>query len=251
LVAHLQFKTSPQLFEQANKATNEHIKRAAQILAKQVKASIDYPAEVKAICKQVVAVSTRTVGSPYNAINYRRKMFAIWAHFGTPCNFFTINPLETRSPFYWKLCNADFNLLHYPNFGKAKHVMPNDLEMIKSVRANPVAQPIFFRSILKLYRIIAFGFSSSNQYSKDVDANRKPIGLFGPLDLVALKVEESDRMAQHAHGLICSRFYKIYNIIELMEKGSELVMSWMGCVATSVMGPRLVSLSESSSGPLN
>ena len=72
----MQFKTSPQLFEQANKATNEHIKRAAQILAKQVKASIDYPAEVKAICKQVVAVSTRTVGSPYNAINYRRKMFA-------------------------------------------------------------------------------------------------------------------------------------------------------------------------------
>jgi len=28
-------------------------------------------------------------------------------------------------------------------------------------------------------------------------------------------------------------------------------MSWMGCVATSVMGPRLVSLSEDSSSPLN
>ena len=28
-------------------------------------------------------------------------------------------------------------------------------------------------------------------------------------------------------------------------------MSWMGCVATSVMGPRLVSLSEDNSGPLN
>ena len=28
-------------------------------------------------------------------------------------------------------------------------------------------------------------------------------------------------------------------------------MSWMGCVATSVMGPRLVSLSEDGSGPLN
>jgi hypothetical protein len=34
LAAHLQFKTSPKLFEQANKATNEHIKRAAQNLAK-------------------------------------------------------------------------------------------------------------------------------------------------------------------------------------------------------------------------
>ena len=34
LAAHLQFKTSQKIFEQANKATNEHIKRAAQILAK-------------------------------------------------------------------------------------------------------------------------------------------------------------------------------------------------------------------------
>jgi hypothetical protein len=61
LAAHLQFKTSPILFEQANKATNEHIKRAAQILAKRGKASINDHAEVKALCKQVVAVSTRTM----------------------------------------------------------------------------------------------------------------------------------------------------------------------------------------------
>jgi hypothetical protein len=46
LAAHLQFKTSPKLFEQANKATNEHIKRAAQILAKRGKASIDDSAAV-------------------------------------------------------------------------------------------------------------------------------------------------------------------------------------------------------------
>ena len=36
-----------------------------------------------------------------------------------------------------------------------------------------------------------------------------------------------------------------------MEKGSELVMIWMGCVATSVLGPRLVSLSGDNSRPLN
>ncbi len=47
LSVHLQFKTSPKLFEQANKATNDHIKRAAQILAKRGKASIYDPSEVK------------------------------------------------------------------------------------------------------------------------------------------------------------------------------------------------------------
>jgi hypothetical protein len=76
LAAHLQFKTPPKLFDQANKATNEHIKRTAQILAKTRKASIDEPAEVKVVSKVVVAISLRTVGSPYNAINYRRHMFA-------------------------------------------------------------------------------------------------------------------------------------------------------------------------------
>ena len=35
--AHLQLKTSLKLFEQANKATNEHIKRAAQILLSEEK----------------------------------------------------------------------------------------------------------------------------------------------------------------------------------------------------------------------
>ena len=78
------------------------------------------------------------------------------------------------------------------------------------------------------------------------------MGFSSPLDFVALKVEESGRMAQHAHdGLICSRYFKLYNIIDLMEKCSELSMNWIGCVATSVMGPRLVSLSDDNIGPFN
>ncbi len=72
MAAHLQFKTSPKLFDQANKVTNEHIKRVAQILAKRGKASIDDPTKVKALCKEVVAVFARTNGSPYNTINCRR-----------------------------------------------------------------------------------------------------------------------------------------------------------------------------------
>ena len=91
--------------------------------------------------------------------------------------------------------------------------------MIKLVRA------IFFRIILKLFRTIARGFSSSYQQSQDVDANGKHMGFFGPLDFAALKAKESGRMAQHTHGLICSRFFKLYIIVELMETCSELVMS--------------------------
>jgi hypothetical protein len=101
--------------------------------------------------------------------------------------------------------------------GEAKPAMPN-FEMIKLVRANPAAQAIFFRIILKLFPTIACGFSGSNPYSQDVDANGKPMGFLGPLDFAALKAEESGRMAQHAHGLICSRFFELYNIVELMEK---------------------------------
>ncbi len=98
--------------------------------------------------------------------------------------------------------------------------MPNYFEKIKLVRSNPVAQAKFFRIILIFFRKIACGFSSPNQYSQDVDVNGKPKSFFGPVDFVALKAKESGRKAQHAHGLICSRFFKLYNIEELMEKGS-------------------------------
>ena len=95
------------------------------------------------------------MGSPYNAINYKRQMFGGWAHFGAPFVFLTINPLENRSPFCCKLCNADFNVQHYSNSGEAKLITPYEFEMIKLVRANLVAQAIFFRIILKLFRKIA------------------------------------------------------------------------------------------------
>jgi len=171
---------------------------------------------------------------------------------GTFWSFIFINPLETRSHFGWKPCNADLNLQDYPNLGEEKSVMPNDFEIVKLVRANPGTQAIFFTIILNLFRKFACDLSSpTNRYSQDVDANGKPMRFFGPLDFKALRAEESSRMAQHAHGLICSRFFKLYNNIELIDKGSELVMSWMGCIATSVMGRRLVYLSEDSFGALN
>jgi hypothetical protein len=71
------------------------------------------------------------------------------------------------------------------------------------------------------------------------------------VDFVGLKIEESGRMAQNAHGVTCSRFFELYYIIVLMEQGSELDMNWMGCLATSVMGPHLVSLSDDNLGHLN
>jgi hypothetical protein len=56
-------------------------------------------------------------------------------------------------------------------------------------------------------------------------------------------------MAHHANGLICPRVFVLKNIIELMKKGSDLVMNWMECVATSVIVPRLISLFEDTSDP--
>ncbi len=89
--------------------------------------------------------------------------------------------------------------------------MPNDFKMFKLVRANHVAQAIFFKIILKPFRKIACGFSSpTNQYSQDVNATRKPIEVFGLVDFLAFKGEESGRMAQHAHGLF---FFQIFQTL--------------------------------------
>ncbi len=78
VAAHPRFKTLHNLFEQAKKATNERIKRAVQIFAKTGKASIDDSAEVKDMCKQVVAVLHVQPIHLYtiHAIIYLRQMFA-------------------------------------------------------------------------------------------------------------------------------------------------------------------------------
>jgi hypothetical protein len=133
------------------------------------------------------------------------------AHFGAPCVFLTISPLETRSLFCWKLCNADFNLQHYPNLGEAKLVMPNDFETIKLVRANPVAQAIFFGIILKLFRTIACGFSSFNLFSQDVDANGKPMGFFRTFGFCSMKGK-----GIRSYGTTCTWtiFFKIFQTLQ-------------------------------------
>ena len=125
--------------------------------------------------------------------------------------------------------------------GEADPVMLDDFEMTKLLRANEVAQAIFFNFFS---RTIACGFSSQNQYSQDVDANGKPMEFFGLLDFVALKAEESSHMTHHARGLICYRFFKLHNIIILWKK----VLSSLGI---GVMGICLVYLSENNFGPLN
>ena len=56
--------------------------------------------------------------------------------------------------------------------GEIKHAMPNNFEVIKLVRANFVAQAIFFRIVHKLFRKIAYyGFLSLSKYSEDIIDN--------------------------------------------------------------------------------
>ena len=49
---------------------------------------------------------------------------------------------------------------------------------------------MYYLTVLELFRKLACGFKKSAQYSQDVNANGKPTGFFGPMDFVALKVEE-------------------------------------------------------------
>ena len=114
LAAHLQFKASPDQFHTANQATADHIKRSAEILAKRGRPRQSDPPPVHALCKQVTAVAARVPGSHYSAKHFRAVVFAGLTHFGGIAIFFTINPLETRSPFCWSLAGADDPLRYYP-----------------------------------------------------------------------------------------------------------------------------------------
>ena len=62
----------------ANQATSENVKRVAELLAKGSRPKITDEPAVKALFLQVQAVSanSRTPGSPFNAMIFRRHLFA-------------------------------------------------------------------------------------------------------------------------------------------------------------------------------
>ena len=249
LAAFLQFKSSPDQFHMANRATSEDVERTAKLLARGARPNNDDVPEVKALFSQVQAVASRTPGSPYNAMVFRRHLFAGSVHFGAPAVFFTINPLETRSPFCWKLAGGENELYHYPLPGSNPPEI-DDWEMIQLVRKRPMAQAIFFREVISAFLEVACGFKGVAVYSQSVDDNGRALGFFGALDRVNMKVEESGRLAQHAHGLLGSRFFKLHNITDVMDSGSGTMMQWMGSIAKCVMGSRIVALAEDGITPL-
>ena len=249
LAAFLQFKSSPEQFQMANQATSENVKRAAELLARGARPKVTDEPAVKALFTQVQAVASRTPGSPYNAMIFRRHLFAASIHFGAPAVFFTLNPLETRSPFCWKLAGAGNDLHHYPLRGSDAPEI-DDWEMIQLIRKRPIAQAIFFREVISAFLEVACGFKSGSVYFQSVDENGRALGFFGPLDRVNIKVEESGRLAQHAHGLLGSRFFKLHNILDVMNSGSFMMMRWMGSIAKCVMGSRIVAFAEDGITPI-
>ena len=242
LAAYLQFKVSPGKFARAALAEVEDARRVAEILAKLGQPKPTDSRVVHDLHSSVVAVESRTSGSVLASMKLRRKTFAGWGHFGIYSIFFTINKLETRSPYCWRLAGCDDPLWKYPAPGSTS-VPPNkDMAMINLVRAHPVAQNAFFEIGVNTFREVCCGFARDGQYAQDYDANGRPKGFFGPLDAVMLKREQSGRRAHHAHGQMISRLTKPHLILEALRLGSERVIKWMASNACMVMGDHVVSL---------
>ena len=237
LAAYLQFKTSPTHFRGASRCANtEDVATVAKILARRGRPKAEDTPAVKALYSQVVAVSARVPGSPYHSLSFRNDVFAGWYRFGYFSVFYTLNPLETRSPYCWALTGANGLSLERPIFeGEASPSSPSEWEMIQRVRQHPVAQAVFFVTVVRTFRRLCCGFSKENQYYQDYDGNGRPKGFFGPLDAVTGKREESGRMAHHLHGQMISRLVKLHDIKEVMDKGAREMMAWMSSIASCVM----------------
>jgi hypothetical protein len=81
--------------------------------------------------------------------------------------------------------------------------MLKDFKIIKLVRAKSVARATFFRFIYrKIVKLLVF-FQLTIILLKMFMFMGSQWN-FCPVDILALKAEESCRMAQHAHGLFCS-----------------------------------------------
>ena len=234
LASYLSFKTSPSRFQTASRATSGHVKRVAEIVARRGRPKATDAPEVKALHSQVVAVSARVPGSPFNALNFKSRILAGWYRYGYYCIFWTLNPLETQSPFCWALLGVDGATITEI---QQADMQDKRWEMIKRVRQHPVAQAEFFRIVMETFFKVCCGFSTPKQYHQDYDVGtNRPKGFYGPLDAVIGKREESGRLSHHMHGLLISRFFKLHDMDRVMRDGAEQVMGWMSSVASCVMG---------------
>ena len=248
LAAYLQFKVSPSKFARAALAEVDDAKRVGELLAKRQRPKTTDTRVVHDLYSSLVAVASRTPGSALASMRLRRRTFAGWGHFGMYTIFFTINKLETRSPYCWRLAGCADALWKYPA-ADATSVPPNkDMEMINLVRAHPVAQNTFFEIGIKTFREVCCGFSHDGQYAQEYE-NGKPKGFFGPLDAAMQNREQSGRKAHHGHGQMISRLTKLHLILETFERGAEQVIKWMASNACMVMGDYVMSLRPDGTKP--
>ena len=97
----------------------------------------------------MVAVSSRVPGSPYNALNFRGEVFAGWYRFGYPAVYWTLNPLEGRSPYCWHIAGGDGVVLEREQDVQPTHKQDHYFQL---VRAHPVAKAIFYERVISNFR---------------------------------------------------------------------------------------------------
>ena len=241
LKAWLQFKVAPADFNRAQLAEEEDVIRVATILARRGRPKHTDSRVVHALYSQVFAVASRATADMFATRRFRRQVVAAWQHYGLFSMFFTINKMETRSPFSWRMAGADNELWHFPTQRNPQAPPDKDLEMINLVRRHPVVQNRFYEIGITTFREICCGFSKDGQYYQDYE-NGKPKGFFGPLDAVMLNREQSGRTAHHCHGQMISRVIKLHTFYSLMEQGAARVIRWMASISCMVMGDYVVGL---------
>lgn len=152
LAAYLSFKASPRQFMTAREATSSDVMKVAEMLARRGRPDASHTDKVKALYKQVVSVSARVKGSPFNSLAHRNAVFAGWYWFGYTSVFYTLNPLETRSPYCWAIAGADDVPLR-PKPGPDPP--PKEWEFIKRVRGHPVAAAVFYETVITTFREVS------------------------------------------------------------------------------------------------
>lgn len=106
-------------------------------------------------------MSARVPGSPYNAHGFMADVLAGWHRFGYYGIFFTLNPLETTSPYCWKIAGGgDVDMAELlpdemstlPGALKRAEFSKSAIYYIRLVKRHPVASAIYFQTVVDTFR---------------------------------------------------------------------------------------------------
>ena len=153
---------------------------------------------LKSLMKNLNSIGSHIRGPPYQKASYRRVIFGLMIHLGTPPLRITISPAAVHSPIFLKIAGYEFILTD----------IPSAVERAKLVAEGPVAAAKYFNLLIDSFVKYILGY------------DQESCGIFGHSSAYYGCIEEQGTGNLHIHMLVWLHGFK--SLSQIIDQISDI-----------------------------